>query len=88
MLEDVHKGLHTIDALKVAIDRCLLSHFFSHAKVFTWIIRCLRNDVRQIHTDTAHVDHVNEGLANARPNNSMSYVYVVITNSGERYVRT
>ena len=21
-----------------------------------------------LHTDTAHVDHVNEGLANARPN--------------------
>ena len=51
MLEEVHKGLHPINALKVAIDHCLLGV--------------------AIHTErqtAAYVDHVNEGLVNARPN--------------------
>ena len=38
----------------------------------------LRNDVRHIHTDTAHVDHVNEGLANARPNNIYTQCDIII----------
>ena len=48
MLEEVHKGLRPIDALKVAIDRRLLSHFLVTRELqglHMDIIRCLRNDV-------------------------------------------
>ena len=41
MLEEVHKGLRRINALKVAIDRRLSGvAIFCHAKLFEWIIRC------------------------------------------------
>ena len=46
MLEEVHKGLRPIDALKVAIDYRLLSHFLvTREGLHMDIIRCLRNDV-------------------------------------------
>ena len=79
MLEEVHKGLHPINALKVAIDRRVLGvAIFSHAKLFKWIIiiSCLWNDVRHIRTyiqTAAHVDHVNEGRALASPNNLLNW---------------
>ena len=47
---------------------------FSQATIVTQRIRNLRYDVRihtYIHTDTACVQHVNVGLAQARPNKSV-----------------
>ena len=67
MLEEVHKGLRPNNALKVAIDCRLLGvAILCHTKLLKWIIRCLRNDIRNIHTyihtyiqTAAHVDHDN-----------------------------
>ena len=40
------------DSKYFTLNKCVLQKIFIHVKLFTWINRCLRNDIRHIHTDS------------------------------------